>query len=129
MTMKSPELPITVCPSCNYGFRDTLGPGDEFVCPRTERGHRWEAIRAVHGTGRRRGIAEFSVLAGGAPMRLLLNSGETVIGREEGCGLVLDNLSVSRRHAGIQVDADGGAIEDMDSSCWTAFNSADCFSH
>ncbi|MBC7966118.1 MAG: ATP-binding cassette domain-containing protein [Fuerstia sp.] len=126
MNMKSPELPITVCPSCHYGFRDSGGPGHEFVCPRTECGHRWEAIgqtiRAVQGTGRRRGIAELSVVAGGTPIRVTLNSGETVIGREEGCGLVLDNLSVSRRHARIVVDADGGAIEDLASACGTAVN-------
>ena len=124
--MNSPDLPIIVCPGCHYGFRDSGGPGHEFVCPRAECQHRWEAIgetiRAVQETGRRRGIAELTVVAGGTPLRVTLQSGETVIGRDDGCGMLLDNLMVSRRNARVIVDDDDASIEDLSSSCGTAVN-------
>lgn len=126
--MNQPELPIIVCPSCHYGFRDSGGPGHKFVCPRAECQHHWEAIgetiRAVQGTEKRQGVAELVVVAGGTPLRAVLASGETIIGRDEGCGVRLDNLMVSRRHARIVIDGTDGTIDDLASSCGTAVNNA-----
>ncbi len=119
-------LPIIVCPSCHYGFSDSGGLGHEFVCPRTECRHQWEAmgetIRAVQGTQQRQGVAEVAVVAGGTPLRVVLPSGETIIGREDGCGVRLDNLMVSRRHARIVISDVGNTIEDLASSCGTSVN-------
>ena len=68
------QNPIIVCPSCHYGFRDPGRAGHEFICPRTECGHRWEAIgqtiRAVHGVERRRAVFELSVIAGASPLQI-----------------------------------------------------------
>ncbi len=117
---------ITVCPECHYGFRDKGGPGHEFVCTRKECGHRWEAlgqtIRSVQGTQRRRAVYELAVVAGGTPLRATLATGASVIGRDEACQVVLDNLTASRRHARVTVDSDGATIEDLNSSLGTAVN-------
>ena len=116
-----------VCPQCRYGFQGD-DAHDEQACPRTECGHRWEAltqtIRAVHGVERRRAVFEVSVIAGGSPLKVVLDSSSAVIGREPGCAVLLDNLSVSRRHAEITT-VDGAAwVQDLGSSCGTAVNGA-----
>ena len=121
----NPQIPIVVCPSCHYGFRDPGGEA-EFACPRPACGHRWEAlgqtIRAVHGVERRRAVFEVSVIAGGSPLRMELSSSTTVIGREPGCAVVLDNLSVSRRHSEIMTENGLAWVRDLGSSCGTAVN-------
>ena len=118
-------MAIIVCPKCRYGFQGD-DAGDEQACPRTECGHRWEAltqtIRAVHGVERRRAVFEVTVVAGGSPLRVGLDSASSIIGREPGCAVVLDNLSVSRRHAEITT-VDGAAwVQDLGSACGTALN-------
>ena len=65
---------------------------------------------------------ELSVVAGASSLRVELNTASSVIGRDQDCGVVLDNLSVSRRHAEITT-ADGDAwVTDLGSSCGTAVN-------
>ena len=118
---------IVVCPRCQYGFQGD-DSRDELRCPRADCGHRWEAltqtIRAVHGIERRRAVFEVTVVAGGSPLRVGLASANSVIGRESGCAVMLDNLSVSRRHAEITT-VDGAAwVQDLGSSCGTAVNGA-----
>ena len=121
-----PLLNIVVCPRCQYGFQAPAGNDIEFACPRTECGHRWEAlgqtIRAVHGTERRRAVFEVMVVAGGSPLRVVLDSAAAVMGREPGCAVMLDNLSVSRRHAEIATEDGVAWIRDLGSSCGTAVN-------
>jgi diguanylate cyclase (GGDEF)-like protein len=58
-------------------------------------------------------ILRFVALDGGSPVE---------IGRDEGCGLVLSDISVSRRHARVVRDADGVAVADLDSSNGTLVN-------
>ncbi len=47
--------------------------------------------------------------------RFELPEGETVFGRDNSCGLVLPNVSVSRQHGRVLVGAQAVNIEDMDS--------------
>ena len=51
-----------------------------------------------------------------------LTSSPTVIGREAGCTLVLDNLSVSRRHSEIVIEDSSAWVRDLGSACGTAVN-------
>ncbi len=117
---------IAVCPRCHYGFREPENCGIEFVCPRSDCRHHWEVlgqtIRAVQGTERRRAIFEIAVIAGGNPARIVLESPTSVIGRDPGCTVVLDNLSVSRRHAQITSDDGTATVRDLGSACGTALN-------
>jgi DNA-binding winged helix-turn-helix (wHTH) protein len=54
--------------------------------------------------------------------RLPLRDGETVVGRDEGCGLRLDDPSVSRRHARFVVRDDRSTVEDLNSTNGTLVN-------
>jgi DNA-binding winged helix-turn-helix (wHTH) protein len=47
--------------------------------------------------------------------RIPLEPGETVIGRDPGAGLFIDDASVSRRHARIVVSAESATLEDLGS--------------
>lgn len=47
--------------------------------------------------------------------RIPLEPGETVIGRDPGAGLFIDDASVSRRHARIVVSEEGATLEDLGS--------------
>ena len=47
--------------------------------------------------------------------RIPLEPGETVIGRDPGAGLFIDDASVSRRHARIVVSTDSATLEDLGS--------------
>ncbi len=47
--------------------------------------------------------------------RTALEPGETVIGRDPGAGLFIDDASVSRRHARIVVTEEGATLEDLGS--------------
>ena len=47
--------------------------------------------------------------------RYALATGESIIGRDPGAAVFIDDASVSRRHARILVTADGATIEDLDS--------------
>ena len=65
---------------------------------------------------------EVSVIAGGSPLKVELAASPAVMGREPGCAVMLDNLSVSRRHSEITT-VDGAAwVQDLGSSCGTALN-------
>ena len=126
MMPSEPPLNVVVCPRCQYGFRAPSASENEFTCPRPRCGHHWEAvgqtIRAVHGTERRRPIFELKVLAGGSPVRVVLDAASSIIGRDQGCAVTLDNLGVSRRHAEITT-ADGTAwVQDLGSASGTIVN-------
>lgn len=54
--------------------------------------------------------------------RLPLGDGETVVGRDEGCGIRLDDPSVSRRHARFLVQDDQVTVEDLNSTNGTRVN-------
>lgn len=54
--------------------------------------------------------------------RLPLRDGETVVGRDEGCGVRLDDPSVSRRHARFLVQDDLVTVEDLNSTNGTLVN-------
>lgn len=54
--------------------------------------------------------------------RLPLRDGETVVGRDEGCGIRLDDPSVSRRHARVLVQDDHATVEDLNSTNGTLVN-------
>lgn len=45
-----------------------------------------------------------------------IDADEIVIGRDEGANVVIDNPSVSRRHARIRKDGGGWVVEDLGSS-------------
>lgn len=51
----------------------------------------------------------------GAGKRTALEVGETIVGRDPGAGLFIDDPSVSRRHARIVVTEDGATLEDLGS--------------
>ncbi len=117
-----------VCPRCMYGFR-CISTHDESVCPRPECGHKWlntgETIRISQGVIKRRAVPELLVVAGGNSARITIDPGDNTLGRDPNCDLVLDNLTVSRRHARI-VQIDGVCtIEDLASSCGTLVNGAE----
>ncbi len=44
-----------------------------------------------------------------------IETGESVIGRDPGCAVFIDDKSVSRRHACVAVTAGGATLEDLDS--------------
>jgi ABC-type multidrug transport system ATPase subunit len=115
-----------VCPRCHYGFCDTGDTGADFACPRSDCRHRWEAygqtIRGVHGTDRRKAVFEVSVIAGGTPLKIELSSFPAIIGRESDCSVILDNLSVSRKHSEVTTEDGIAWIRDLGSSCGTAVN-------
>lgn len=54
--------------------------------------------------------------------RLPLRTGETIAGRDEGCGVRLDEPSVSRRHARFLVQDDSVTVEDLNSTNGTLVN-------
>ena len=51
----------------------------------------------------------------GAPQRHQLNPGETLVGRSPECDLLIDDVSISRRHAVFEVSANGCALRDLGS--------------
>ena len=98
------SVPLVICPGCHYGFPDRDPAVTQFICPRSECGHRWEAltetIRAVHGEERREARPELIVTAGASPRRIELSEGETIIGREPPASLA----SVTRAAASRNVE-------------------------
>ena len=54
--------------------------------------------------------------------RMPLRAGETIAGRDEGCGVRLDEPSVSRRHARFLVQDEGVTVEDLNSTNGTLVN-------
>jgi len=56
--------------------------------------------------------------------RFMLTAGDNIIGRNPECGVWIDASGVSRRHARVRLDADGGAaaIEDLESMNGTFVN-------
>src|SRR5262249_35166518 len=62
------------------------------------------------------------VVAGERPARVGLPEGETVIGRDLGCGLVLSDPQVSRRHARVVRRGERAWVEDLGSAWGTLLN-------
>jgi DNA-binding winged helix-turn-helix (wHTH) protein len=56
--------------------------------------------------------------------RIPLEAGETIIGRDPGAAISLDDASVSRRHARIVVSAEGATLEDLGSKNGTFLKDA-----
>ncbi|TDI22489.1 MAG: FHA domain-containing protein, partial [Acidobacteria bacterium] len=46
----------------------------------------------------------------GAPQRYQLRPGKTLVGRSPECDLLIDDVSISRRHAEFEVSDDGCAL-------------------
>lgn len=67
-----------------------------------------------------RDTARFFLIVDGR--RLPLGDGETIAGRDEGCGIRLDEPSVSRRHARFLVQDDVVTVEDLNSTNGTLVN-------
>jgi DNA-binding winged helix-turn-helix (wHTH) protein len=61
------------------------------------------------------GLRPWSCWILGAGKRTALEPGETVIGRDPGAGLYIDDPSVSRRHARIFVTGESATLEDLGS--------------
>ena len=61
---------------------------------------------------------------GATPVRLVvLTNGSTIeIGRDDSCGLVVSDESVSRRHAVVRTDEEGYVLEDLGSRNGTRVN-------
>ena len=90
-------------------------------------------IRTAHGRGyafcgaagepaESREAARFFLIAGSE--RFPLAEGETVAGRDEGCGITFDEPSVSRRHARFLVQDEVVTVEDLNSTNGTRVNGA-----
>jgi hypothetical protein len=62
-----------------------------------------------------------------AGTRISLDAAEILIGRQERCAGLLDDPTVSRRHAVIQRDPDGLVLRDLGSSNGTSVNGAPVF--
>lgn len=67
-----------------------------------------------------RQFPRYSVTLG--KQEFLLNSAETVIGREPSAGVYLDHPSVSRRHARISIESAGATLRDLGSRNGTFLN-------
>jgi pSer/pThr/pTyr-binding forkhead associated (FHA) protein len=52
--------------------------------------------------------------------RFVLNPGDNTIGREPGCGVCINDASVSRGHARITIDGDKATLEDLNSKNGTS---------
>jgi len=79
-----------------------------------------ERVRgAVEGTGPRRRSKALLVVSG---RRLLLAPGGAEVGRSRECDIVLDDSSISRRHAEVRPGASGWTIEDLDSTNGVSVN-------
>ena len=89
-----------------------------------QRRQRWALTAAI---GELRWSAQ-SVLSGwlrASPRPLVLPAGSQrrfTIGREEACDLTIDDLTVSRWHAGLQQCADGWLLADLGSTNGTRLN-------
>ncbi|MDQ3068877.1 MAG: FHA domain-containing protein [Acidobacteriota bacterium] len=70
--------------------------------------------------GETRDEARFFLVIGGD--RFALRDGDTIAGRDEACGVRLDEPSVSRRHARFIVSADTVTVEDLESTNGTLVN-------
>ena len=58
----------------------------------------------------------------GSPRRAVLPSGDTVVGRSPACDIVIDDVSVSRRHAKFTMTPDGCTLSDLSSRNGTYVN-------
>src|SRR5262249_41987250 len=56
--------------------------------------------------------------------RYSLDHNPTVLGRENDCQIVIEDESVSRRHASIQMEEDGYTVKDLQSTNGTFVNEA-----
>lgn len=103
-----------------------VGKGYKFIAP-------LESVTALMQTGEpaARGRAEqsarerplfprYSVTVG--KQEFLLNSAETLLGREPSAGVYVDHPSVSRRHARISIESQGAMLQDLRSRNGTFLN-------
>lgn len=70
---------------------------------------------------RRGGLAVWLVRG---KLRIPLEAGESILGRDPGASVLLDDASVSRRHARITVTPEGATLEDLDSKNGTFIGEA-----
>jgi DNA-binding winged helix-turn-helix (wHTH) protein len=94
--------------------------GDDARKPRilrtvTRFGYAFAAESAVPAEKRARGSRSFACRLVWGPREIALESSENLIGRDSESVVWIDDVSVSRRHARISVDATGATIEDLGS--------------
>jgi ABC transport system ATP-binding/permease protein len=115
---------VVVCPQCGYGFRGQSGT--HYHCLNSDCGYEWDAADVTeiqaYAADQRKATPEIWVLQGSEPAQFVLNEGETVIGRREGCDICLSNLRVSRHHASILREGHICSIRDLGSSTGTRLN-------
>jgi DNA-binding winged helix-turn-helix (wHTH) protein len=68
----------------------------------------------------RRPFARYSITVG--KQEFILNSGETLLGRDPAAGVYVEHPSVSRRHARISIEADQAILQDSGSRNGTFLN-------
>jgi DNA-binding winged helix-turn-helix (wHTH) protein len=97
-------------------LRKALGDSaDQPTFIRTVHGHGYAFIASVERVATRDGGArpKFRIIVG--DRRVLLDDGETLVGRDPASGIWIDRDSVSWRHARVIVDGAAAAIEDLGS--------------
>lgn len=80
-----------------------------------------QEVRDRPQAGRRGGVAVWLVRG---KLRIPLEAGESILGRDPGASVLLDDASVSRRHARITVTPEGATLEDLDSKNGTFIGEA-----
>ena len=91
-----------------------VGKGYRFIGPLGRNGRAEPSAREVPG------VAHYFVTVG--TQEFILNSGETVLGRDPAAEVYVDHPSVSRRHARISIGRDGAMLQDSGSRNGTFLN-------
>lgn len=102
-----------------------IGKGYKFIAPLEASGPFQSGKAAANGdtevlTGIPLQFPRYSVTVG--KQEFLLNSAETLVGREPSSGVYVDHPSVSRRHARILIASAGATLEDLGSRNGTFLN-------
>jgi DNA-binding winged helix-turn-helix (wHTH) protein len=87
-----------------------VGKGYKFIAP----------LERITGLVQRPLLTRYSVIVG--KQEFVLNSGETLLGRDPAVDVCVDHPSVSRRHARISIDSDGAILQDYGSRNGTFLN-------